>query len=88
MLQGRDAEGNALDGRRHGWETVPSLLVGVMLPPQRQVGPQSSEVGRVMMFCEDCGACVEPTYRTEDGEEHLRRVCPQCRSGEVRYATA
>ena len=42
----------------------------------------------MMMFCEDCGACVEPTYRTEDGGERLRRVCPQCRSEEVRYATA
>ena len=41
----------------------------------------------MMMFCQDCGACVEPTYLTEDGER-VRRACPECHSEEVRYATA
>lgn len=41
----------------------------------------------MMMFCQDCGACVEPTYQAEDGE-HVRRMCPDCHSREVRYATA
>ena len=40
----------------------------------------------MMLLCEACGACTDPTYRAEDGE-HVRWSCPECGSEEVRYAT-